>query len=280
MSSKHMLHLFRNSFPKEDFQQIGRLNVKLFSKQIDTITDEWEKENNMLMSIIINLSEGHFRQKKYFMKEYDFEYTKQGIAYLLFLLSFGVVALCMVTLNTILKQYIWLDVIFSIIVGTAFFLFNKNRIKRNGKAKLSSTGLYLELSEATHIAFSDLKYYYIYNGKNGIVFTLGFLDGRKLKITANNNFCNIEPIETLLTDIQAAVEEYEVQSHLPIIHLESILARKKTPYILSVITFLIILGFIFTKMPVMIIPIAFTLPIIANWIQYFRLKSNNKLVDF
>ncbi|MFD2143926.1 hypothetical protein [Mucilaginibacter antarcticus] len=139
----------------------------------------------------------------------------------------------------------------------------------------------LELSSTVvHVAFNKLKYYYIYNGKNGIVFTLGFLDGTKRKFAVNNNFCNIEPLEILLAQFRSAIDEYNVQKQVNIIHLESILARKNAAYVLIVVTILIILGFVLTSMPVIIIPIAFTLPILFNWFHYFQLKRNNKLVDF
>src|SRR4051812_48151715 len=131
------------------------------------------------------------------MKEYPFEYTKQGIAYLLFFLSFGIIALSIAVLGNLLKNLLLLNILLSIAFAIMFFLFNKYRIKRIGKAELSETEVILHLSEVKQIAFSELKYYYIYDGKNGLVFTLGFLDGAKLKIGANNNFCNIEPFKAL-----------------------------------------------------------------------------------
>lgn len=214
------------------------------------------------------------------MKEYPFEYTKQGIAYLLFLLLFVIIGLVAVVLGKLFPNFLLADILLSIIVGVLFFLLNKHRIKKTGKADLSETGVVFELSDNINIKFSDLKYYYIYDGKNGIVFTLGFLDGTKFKIGANNNFCNVEPLKSLLIDIQEEIEKYKTQNQVNIIHLKSILARKNAVYVLSFITVLIILGFIFTKMPVMIVSIAFTLPILINWIQYFRLKNDNQLVDF
>lgn len=214
------------------------------------------------------------------MKEYPFEYTKQGIAYLLFLLLFVIIGLVAVVLGKLFPNFLLADILLSIIVGVLFFLLNKHRIKKTGKADLSETGVVFELSDNINIKFSDLKYYYIYDGKNGIVFTLGLLDGTKFKIGANNNFCNVEPLKSLLIDIQEEIEKYKTQNQVNIIHLKSILARKNAVYVLSFITVLIILGFIFTKMPVMIVSIAFTLPILINWIQYFRLKNDNQLVDF
>jgi hypothetical protein len=214
------------------------------------------------------------------MKEYAIQYTKQGIAYLLFFLSFVIMTLSIAVLHIFFKDFTVLVIILSIVFAVAFFLINKHYIKRTGKAELLENEVILYLSESTQISFSKLKYYYIYNGKNGIVFTLGFLDGGKLKIGANNNFCDIEPLKNFLADLRSAIEKYKVQNEVNIIHLESILARKNAVYVLILVTMLVILGFILTKMPVMIISIGFTLPIIFNWINYFQLKQANKLVDF
>lgn len=214
------------------------------------------------------------------MKEYAFEYTKQGTAYLLFLLSFGIIALGAFILSHLLMRFLIIDIIVSIILGTVFFLFTKHYIKKTGKAEISENGIVLQLSEATHIAFKDIKYYYIYNGKNGLTFTLGFLNGTKFKIVANNNFCDDESFNSFLIALQTSIEKYNVQNQANIIHLQSILARKNSVYVLMFITILIIFGFAFTKMPVMTIPIGFTLPIIISWIQYFQLKRNNKIVNF
>lgn len=214
------------------------------------------------------------------MKEYPFEYTKQGIALLLFLLSFVIIGLVAIVLSKLFPNFRLIDIILSIIFGTVFFLLNKYRIKKTGEAELSENGVIFELTEKINIKFNDLKYYYVYDGKNGMVFTFGFSNGTKLKIEANNNFCNVEPLKILLTDLQTVIEKYKTQNQVNIIHLKSILARKNAIYVLSFITAFVILGFIFTRMPLMIISIAFTFPIILNWIQYFTLKRDNKLVDF
>jgi len=167
------------------------------------------------------------------MKTYTFEYTKQGVAYLLFLIMFGLIPLFILVFSSFLRNYLVVNIAISIVLAVIFFLFNKHRIKRIGKAELSGTGVVFELSEAKHIAFSELKYYYIYDGKNGIDFRLGLLDGTQLMITANNNFCEVEEFKTLLADLQSTIEEYKVENKGNIIHLESIVARKNTVYVLS-----------------------------------------------
>ncbi|MDB4921421.1 hypothetical protein [Mucilaginibacter sp.] len=216
------------------------------------------------------------------MKDYTFEYTRQGLAYLLLGLSFAIIILGLFLFRILFKDVISPGVAIIVLIGLAiaFFLLNKYRIKRIGIAKLSMTDLTIELNQIIHIPFSDLKYYYIYDGKNGIVFTLGFLDGTKFKIGANNSFCNDDLLKVFLSDFQSAMESYEAQNKNNIVHLETIFARKQTLYILSIVTVLVILGFYFTHMPVMILPIGVSASVSVGWIRYFQQRSKDKLVDF
>ena len=214
------------------------------------------------------------------MKDYDFEYTNQRLIYALFLGLFVIIAISAIILMRLFEKFLLLDTIFSIVLGVAFFLFNKHRIRKVGKARLSDNEVVLELQDIRQIDFDQLKYYYLYNGKNGIVFTLGLIDGTKFKMSVNNNFCDIEPFEAFLADFGQAVETYKNQNQADIIHLESMLARKNAIYVLLLLTALVIIGYIFTRMPLMCIPIGFTLPVMVNWIQYFRLKQANKIVNF
>ncbi|MEZ2337759.1 hypothetical protein AB6735_19080 [Mucilaginibacter sp. RCC_168] len=216
------------------------------------------------------------------MKNYTFEYTRQGLAYLLFGLSFAIIVLGIFLFRILFKNSISPGIAVIVVIGLAvtFFFLNKYRIKRTGTATLSANDTTIELNQTIHISFSDLRYYYIYDGKNGIVFTLGFLDGTKFKIGANNNFCNVDLLKEFLSDFQSAVESYKVQNKINIVHLETIFARKQTLYVLSIITVLVILGFCFTRMPLMILPIGVSASVLVGWIQYFQQRSKGKLVDF
>lgn len=216
------------------------------------------------------------------MQDYTFEYTRQRVAYFLLGLSFAIIGLGLFLLKILFKDVIspGLSVITLIGLAIVFFLLNKQRIKRIAIAKLSKTDLTIEMNQTIHIAFSDLKYYYIYDGKKGTVFTLGFTDGTKFKIGANNRFCNNALLKTFLTDFQSTIESYKAQNKVNIVHLETIFARKQTPYILSTMTILVILGFCFTHMPLMIVPIGVSASLLVGWIKYFQQRNKDKLVDF
>lgn len=216
------------------------------------------------------------------MKDYTFEYTRQSFAYLLFGLSFAIVVFGLFLFSILFKDIVSICIGVIVIIGLAiaFFLLNKYRIKRIGTAKLSMNELTIELNQLLHIPFSDLKYYYIYDGKNGIVFTLGFLDGKKIKIGANNSFCNNDLLKIFLSDFQSTIENYKAQNKADIVHLETIFARKQTFYILSSLTVLVIVGFCFTHMPLILLPIGVSASIFVGWIKYFQQRSKDKLVDF
>lgn len=216
------------------------------------------------------------------MKQYNFEYTRQGFAYILLSISFAIIGLGLFLFRIFLKNYIspGLAVIILVVLAIAFFLMNKNKIKRLGIAKLGVNDLTIELRQPIRIPFSDLKYYYIYEGKNGIVFTLGFKDGTKFKLGANNNFCNEDFLRTFLKDFQSDIENYNEQNQAGIVHLETIFAKKQSLYVLSILTILVILGFCFTRMPLMILPIGVSASVLVGWIRYFQQRSKNKLVDF
>jgi uncharacterized membrane protein (Fun14 family) len=212
------------------------------------------------------------------MKEYVFEYTKGDLV--LILVSFGVMGLSGLCLYYALKDYPGINTILCVVFGIVFFLLTKSRVKRIGKAQLSEKGLILELTPTHEIDFNDLRYYFDDSGKNGPVFTLGFLNGSKLKIVANNNFCDDKMLDVFLTDLMAAIEKYNADYNGYIIRLESQFARKKSGYILAVVTVLVIAGYCFTTMALMLIPIGFTMPTILGWLRYSSLKRQNKQVDF
>lgn len=216
------------------------------------------------------------------MNQYNFEYTRQGFTYFLFGTSFAIIGLGIFFFRMFFKSYLSPGLAVIAIIGFAigFFFINKHKIKRLSVAKLSLNDLTIEWNPPIHVSFAELKYYYIYISKNIVVFTLGLKDGTKFKLEANSNFCNEDLLKTFLADFQLNVKNYNEQNSAGIIHLETIFARKQTVYILSLLTICVILGFCFTKMPLMILPIALSVSLLAGWIRYFQQRNKNKLVDF
>jgi hypothetical protein len=60
----HMLNLFKEPMPEEDFLQMKRLAVQLLTKKLDSTTDAWEKEKNITQEYYEDLSKQHLRFSK------------------------------------------------------------------------------------------------------------------------------------------------------------------------------------------------------------------------
>jgi hypothetical protein len=58
-----MLRLLKTPLPEKDFLQVRKLAVKLLSKKLDTVTDEWEEKKDIGPEDYEKLSKGHFRSK-------------------------------------------------------------------------------------------------------------------------------------------------------------------------------------------------------------------------
>ncbi|MEO6850701.1 MAG: hypothetical protein ABI203_10015 [Mucilaginibacter sp.] len=56
-----MLRLLKTPMPDGDFIQIRRLAVKLLSKQMDEIIEDWEDKNNITEEDYEQQSKNHFR---------------------------------------------------------------------------------------------------------------------------------------------------------------------------------------------------------------------------
>ena len=58
-----MLRLLKNPLPEKDFLQMRKLAVKLLSKKLDEVIEDWEDKEGIKPDDYENLSKGHFRSK-------------------------------------------------------------------------------------------------------------------------------------------------------------------------------------------------------------------------
>jgi hypothetical protein len=58
-----MLRLLKTPLPEKDFLQMRELAVKLLSKKLDEVVEDWEDKNDIKSSDYEDLSKGHFRTK-------------------------------------------------------------------------------------------------------------------------------------------------------------------------------------------------------------------------
>lgn len=57
----HMLRLFKDPMPEEDFSQMKRLAVQLLAKKLDILMEDWESKNGITEKYYDELSRQHFR---------------------------------------------------------------------------------------------------------------------------------------------------------------------------------------------------------------------------
>lgn len=58
-----MLRLLKNPLPEKDFLQMRKLAVKLLSKKLDKLVEDWDDNNDVKPEDYEKLSKGHFRSK-------------------------------------------------------------------------------------------------------------------------------------------------------------------------------------------------------------------------
>lgn len=58
-----MLRLFKNPLPEKDFLEMRKLAVKLLSKRLDEVVEDWEEKKGIKAEDYEKLSKGHFRSK-------------------------------------------------------------------------------------------------------------------------------------------------------------------------------------------------------------------------
>jgi hypothetical protein len=58
-----MLRLLRNPLPEKDFIQMRKLAVKLLSKKLDQVIEDWELKEDIKEETYEKLGKGHFRTK-------------------------------------------------------------------------------------------------------------------------------------------------------------------------------------------------------------------------
>ena len=58
-----MLRLLKKPLPEKDFLQMRKLAVKLLSKKLDEVVEDWEDKEGIKPDDYENLSKGRFRSK-------------------------------------------------------------------------------------------------------------------------------------------------------------------------------------------------------------------------
>jgi hypothetical protein len=139
------------------------------------------------------------------MKKYDFEYTKL-IETIFFMIGICAFVCLLIYIFIALKfSLFWLYFVAPISGIGLFFLLRKIVIQ-NGEAEISDENVVLKLTNCDYtLDFKDLTFYKKTNYKNGPVL---FLKNNtiKLRIEANNNFCDSNDFENFASALIRTIE--------------------------------------------------------------------------
>lgn len=213
-------------------------------------------------------------------KEYNFEYTNEKIALLLFgisLAAFIGLLFCIPYLVPVIGKIP--NGLLLIGVPFAIFWFNRKRIKKEGSALVDDNSLKLNLEKGIEeILFSDLKSYKIEH-HNGTRLNLKFNVRNKIKLAANSNFSNSHLFEAFCDDLEKVISQYIKVNHSEIVRSPSIFEQKWMQVFLIVATVIItgifLHAFYVGKAPSTSIYSSVAI-FIGLWVAYFKTKQKNK----
>ncbi|MET2985640.1 hypothetical protein [Aureibaculum conchae] len=166
------------------------------------------------------------------------EYTKPFELLLLFTSTLLVFSGMLFLLNRIMDFGLIKGILALVIAGLFFYIFKKKFIVKISDFELTSNRL--EWNNKS-VDFKNLEYYKIHWMKGaGIKFKLK--NGKKLRISSNDNFCNSEQFVSLCQNIDSKLLTY---NNGQIIRKKSFFESKQGYYFTVIMSVLFIIGTIF-----------------------------------
>ncbi len=218
------------------------------------------------------------------MKEYKFEYTPQiamlkliGICFLVFF--------AFLFSGHYLKDFIgiWTVLIMTIGIPILIFKLFKSSCVRFGTAQINQDFLELNLNgQIQTISFSEISSYKVEEPHNGVVLKLHFMNGEKLKIGVNDNYCSSAGLDKFSNDLSEILEGFKITNHSPLVREKSLYESNFYLAFVILITLTFITVFIYsikTGANRALLQICFGTPmLIFIWTQFFviRRKYKNK----
>ncbi len=208
------------------------------------------------------------------MREFNFEYSDRRLTIKLLLYSY---AIFLVVLAFLIYQHLMMAALISffflVLAPLLIILFFKKQIKANGTACINENSVELKLRNINEtIQFGDIKSYMV-QVYQGFMIRLRLNNGRKVRIDANENFCNPQQFSLFCDSLEQSLDKLQVARE------KSFFEKKGTYYFLVVMTVLIVVGvivaFIFGKrQPSSFFISAFA--IVTLWASYYTTKLRNK----
>ena len=216
------------------------------------------------------------------MKEYQFEYTNQNFTTLLtFICIFlfgGLVLGCVSILD---EKWIPAVFAFGILMSFLIFWLFRKKLKKQGVASLTDDSIEFLLGDRKQLLhFENFASYKIKN-LDSTILTINFKGDLRLKLFASNYFCKTKQFEILCNDLRSQIENYNLENHANIIRIKSFYEKKAAPYVLILLTVLLVAFIICARLFSGFFPVFLPAMIVFTpmaWINYFREQRKMKAI--
>lgn len=218
------------------------------------------------------------------MKEYKFEYTPQIAMLKLVGICFLVFFAFLFSAHYLGKYLgVWTIIILAIGIPILIFKLFKSKCVKFGIAQINQDVLELNLNGAIQtINFNEISSYKVEEPHNGVVLKLHFMNGEKLKIGVNDNYCSSAGLGKFSNDLAEILERFKISNHSPLVREKSLYERKFYLVFIILITLAFATAFVYSiKIGAnkALLQIFFGAPmLIFIWTQFFviRRKYKNK----
>ncbi len=205
-------------------------------------------------------------------KQFKFSYTNQKL-----LINLVVICMPIFVIGMLGGLFSYFSFIIAFGIPILIYLLNKRKLTKIGEATIDEDSVIFKLDDETKtVVFNDFLWYKVLNYDGSTILKLVTKSKEKLKITANDNFCDAFAFERFCDELQNCLESYKG------LHPDSSIIRKKTIYerkwtlpmlIFMTLSVLFVLYYGYTKdrnSPVIYTSIGI---LIAMWFAYFRVLS-------
>jgi len=173
------------------------------------------------------LREGPFikEQSMETYKKLSFEYTRPLVVFLLVFASIGIIIAVTLLLNSFLEDTLP-KLLISMTAAIAFFLSFRKRVKAQGSAHFQKDMIILKLRGKSYEFNASQVLDYKRDYYNGIVFTLSLKTGERIRMVANDNFCDTSEFEIFIEEFEDYVSHLSLEEGVSIERKPSFLERK------------------------------------------------------
>lgn len=214
------------------------------------------------------------------MTEFQFEYSRQNIIVRVLIIALTAFIILFVS-TFFISQYIgiWTSILLTIGVPILIFYFNKKRIKANGQAILASDKVTFELFDNNiTYDFKDIKSYKIQYYR-GVALSLKLNDRKKIRLLANDNFCDPEQFSAFCSVFEKTIDKYKSENESSSVRKPSIFEKQWYFVLLIILTMAAIGGLIYALMVDKAKPGSIFISLgalISLWTGYFTTKTKRK----